>query len=132
MREIDEFLNTWVADTKVKALFCLLYQNFKNNKLQLTWQARPGACYSLYAAMPGATTDFAKLDIVDDDPEERWLSLCITKDMADDPENFGECIPKLFNNQDALCFDIDENNENISEYLQNLLNNAVQKLKPFK
>jgi hypothetical protein len=137
MREIDDFLNSWAVDgseetdewqSKVKAVFTDFYNLFKHHKLQMTWHARPGKCYSLDVFAQGATSGFARLDIVDDDPEERWLFLCIKKDLAEDPENYGEVMPEILDGQDALCFDIDERDDVMRAYLQTLLENAVRKL----
>jgi hypothetical protein len=138
MREIDEFIKSWVIDitdedrAEVKNIFIALYQCFKDSNLPMKWLARPGSCYSLCVSEQNSTSAFARLDVVDDDPEERWLSLCIKKALADDPANYGEVVPKILDEQDALCFAIDESNENIKVYLQTLLKKAINNLKPIE
>ena len=36
---------------------------------------------------------FAIIDVIDDDPQARWLSVCFYGDMITDPEGRGEVIP---------------------------------------
>ena len=133
MREIDDFILNWGEESlDVKDIFADLYSFLqKQSAVTLGWSARPGISYSLRlsAANPPAERPFfAMLDIIDDDPEERWISMCMYADMADDPDGKGDVVPKGLNNQDALCFDIDENDEEICGYLKGVLQRMIDRV----
>jgi hypothetical protein len=49
---------------------------------------------------------FVLVDIIDDDPDHRWLSACFYADMITDPEEKGEVIPAGILGEDGYCFDL--------------------------
>ena len=49
---------------------------------------------------------FAIVDVIDDDPQERWLSVCFYEDMITDPQGRGELIPGGLSGSDGYCFDM--------------------------
>ncbi|MDR2892372.1 MAG: hypothetical protein LBV80_04725 [Deltaproteobacteria bacterium] len=144
MREIDDFLKSWDEDSlEVKAVFSELYDFLrgaleKKQNLSLDWKARPNVSYSLRllagkATAEGATATgqacIAMLDIIDDDPEDRWLSLYLDAELAKDPDGRGDLAPRALDGRDALCFDIDENDEDIVAYLTQVLEQTILKAK---
>ena len=62
--------------------------------VRFDFKARPGVSYSLRAA--NAKNDerplFVLVDVVDDEPEARWLSVCFYADMVNDPDELGDFV----------------------------------------
>ncbi|MBW2683786.1 MAG: hypothetical protein JRC69_09555, partial [Deltaproteobacteria bacterium] len=56
-------------------------------------------------------------DVIDDDPAERWLSVCFYGDMIADPEQRGEVIPGGLAGSDGYCFDMFEDDKELADYL---------------
>jgi hypothetical protein len=50
---------------------------------------------------------FALVDVIDDDPAARWLSVCFYADMITDPEELGDVAPGGLAGEDARCFDLE-------------------------
>jgi len=67
---------------------------------------------------------FAIIDIIDDDPSERWLSVCFYEDMITDPQEKGELIPGGLSGSDGYCFDMYENDEETAKYILDRLHEA--------
>ena len=57
------------------------------------------------------------VDVVDDDPADRWLSVCFYGDMITDPDEEGDLIPEGLLGQDGYCFDADDPDPDKAEYL---------------
>ena len=131
MKELNDFLQNWGEDSEeAKIMFENLYAHAKSLQLALDYVGRPGVSHSLRLGIPGAERPFfAMIDIIDDDPEERWLSICMYADVAEDPEEKGDLVPKGLNDQDALCFDIDETDEEITAYMRQVIEKAAEKSK---
>ena len=132
MREVEDFLHSWDddgPDAEVKDVLVELYDYLRTVPgVALGWNARPGVSYSLRISEeqpPAERPFFAMIDIIDDDPEERWLSVCMYAALAADPEERGDVVPNGLNGQDALCFDVDEDDEEVSAYLQEVLGNMI-------
>jgi hypothetical protein len=68
---------------------------------------------------------FAIVDVIDDEPSERWLSVCFYEDMITDPDGRGELIPGGLSGQDGYCFDMYENDEELAAYLLDRLQEAA-------
>ncbi len=132
MKNLNDFLQNWGEDSpETKEMFEHLYEFAQSLGLELQYIGRPGVSHSLRLGWPGNAERpfFAMVDIIDDDPEERWLSICMYADVADDPQEKGDWIPKGLNNQDAVCFDIDETDEDITAYMQQVIAKAAEKSK---
>ena len=69
-------------------------------------------------ALAKGQTFFFIIDIIDDDPKNRWLSVCFYKDMISDPDEMGEIIPQGLPNEDGYCFDVDQWDKKLLEYLK--------------
>ena len=67
---------------------------------------------------------FVIMDVIDDDPESRWLSVCFYPDMITDPEERGNIIPLGLLGEDGYCFDYDEWDEEFLRYLETRLDEA--------
>lgn len=70
---------------------------------------------------------FAIVDVIDDNPAERWLSVCFYGDMISDPEDRGEVIPGGLAGSDGYCFDIYEADPAGLDYLGSRLHEAWSK-----
>jgi hypothetical protein len=58
------------------------------------------------------------IDVIDDDPKARWLSVCFYGDMIQDPDEHGDFIPEGLLGADGHCFDIDEADESLLQYVR--------------
>jgi hypothetical protein len=67
------------------------------------------------------------MDVIDDDPENRWLSVCFYPDMITDPEEKGVLIPLGLLGEDGYCFDLEEWDADYLQYLETRLNEAREK-----
>lgn len=93
----------------------------------LSFKARPGISYSLRAARPGQKKAlFAMVDVIDDDPENRWLSVCFYGEMVTDPEERGTLIPGGILGEDGYCFDMSETDDALVSYLRERMDEAFQ------
>lgn len=87
--------------------------------------ARPGVSMSLRLVKPGAERPVAALvDVIDDDPEDRWLSVCFNADRITDPQTLGEPIPGGLQGGDGYCFDVGEDEGAEGAYLAERLAEA--------
>ncbi len=119
--EVDAFLAMWQKDdNSMRRAFSLLYAEVSSMAdVNLNFVGRPGVSFSL---RPGHRRQqgrdlFAMIDVIDDDPSERWLSVCFYEDMINDPEGRGECIPGGLAGADGYCFDMNEYDEGQVGYL---------------
>lgn len=124
--EMDLFLKNWQKDpNNVKNTFNeygQLLKTFEN--AQLEFNARPGISYSLRAKKHDKL--FVLVDVVDDDPENRWLSICFYADNISDPEGMGDFVPQGLFGEDAMCFDFDEDDSDKSEYIKKRILESAQ------
>ena len=109
--DLDAFLASWTEDENaVKPLFLSLYSLLQGlDGVELEYKGRPGVSHSLRALYPGRKDRplFVLVDIIDDAPEARWLSLCFYADLVTDPEELGDVVPGGLAGEDARCFDVD-------------------------
>ncbi len=128
--KIDAWLSNWQSDPlKAKEAFNLYYNWLKEQNLELDFNERAGISYSLRAkhAAQSQRTLFVLVDVVDDDPSERWLSVCFYNDMVQDPDEIGDFVPDGLMGEDALCLNLDEENEEMKEYIFKRIQEAAQK-----
>ena len=128
VREIDSFLEEWQGDEQpMRQWFKLFYSELLAMPgVILEFVARPGVSYSLRPRHENQIDRklFAMIDVIDDDPLERWLSICFYEDMIRDPEGRGECIPGGLAGADGFCFDMNENDGELVRYLSLRLQEA--------
>ena len=127
-QEIESFLEGWQGDTQpMRDWFRLIYQELSSIEgVSLTFVARPGVSYSIRPVHKSQTKrdKFAIIDVIDDDPSERWLSVCFYEDMITDPNQRGELIPGGLSGSDGYCFDMYDNDEELGRYLLERLKEA--------
>ena len=106
-QEMKAFLAEWPED-EAKDTFRQLAELVSGfPDVELDFKARPGVSYSLRGKRQGQTRELmAMIDVIDDEPEARWLSVCFFADMITDPEELGDIVPGGLLGQDGYCFDI--------------------------
>jgi hypothetical protein len=97
----------------------------------LAFNARPKVSFSLRPRHNSQKNRslFAMVDVIDDDPDDRWLSVCFYKDMITDPDEKGDLIPEGLLGEDGYCFDMDEYDMDEINYIKNRLSQACENAK---
>ncbi|MBF0200436.1 MAG: hypothetical protein HQK66_03815 [Desulfamplus sp.] len=131
METVDNFIEQWQEqDPGTRRAFMELMEHLRNMEgVNLDFIARPGVSYSLRPRHPGQHKRplFAMLDVIDDDPDARWLSVCFYEDMITDPDDMGDMIPGGLLGSDGYCFDLDEYDQEGVDYLKQRLTQAYEK-----
>jgi len=126
---IETFLADWVGEKQpMRDWFRLFYRELASRAdVSLSFVGRPGVSYSLRPRHKNQNTRqlFAIVDVIDDDPEARWLSVCFYEDMITDPRQLGECIPGGLAGSDGYCFDFYDNEQELASYLLERLREAA-------
>lgn len=130
IQEIEQFLGNWPAgreEIRARVRFFLEHLRAMDGVI-VDFVARPGVSYSLRPVRPEQKERgrnlFAMIDVIDDDPEERWLSVCFYGDMITDPQERGEVIPGGLGGEDGYCFDMFEDDPELGAYLLARLDEA--------
>jgi hypothetical protein len=122
LKGLEELLSKWKdGASRIKEAFLRLKRYLEGlSETKLSFKARPGVSYSLRAAHEKQRDRqlFVMVDIIDDDPSNRWLSVCFYRDMINDPDQRGDEVPGGLLGQDACCFDIDEWDEELLSYVE--------------
>ena len=130
LEEVASLIKSWEHDPHhLKECFLRLKKHLRKLEgVELSCIARPGISYSLRAAHANQTGRglFAMVDIIDDDPKDRWLSVCFYGDMINDPGHCGEDVPEGLLGEDATCFDICDDDAELVEYVESRLDEAFQ------
>ena len=128
MKELEDFINNWTeTESKTRQAFIEIYEHLKTlEDTTLEFNARPKVSYSLRPRHNSQKKRslFAMVDVIDDDPEERWLSVCFYGDMITDPEETGDLIPEGLLGEDGYCFDLYEYDKDEILYLKQRLSQA--------
>lgn len=128
--ELDTFLESWSTDpNQTKDCFLRFKNHLENfNNVNLAFVARPGITYSLRAAHADQNRRslFAMVDVIDDDPADRWLSVCFYDELVDDPDQLGDEVPGGLMGEDARCFDLYELDDMRMAYIEDRLSKAYR------
>lgn len=120
----DDLIEGWSQDpAQVKRAFLHLTGFLSERSgVVLRLKSRPGVSYSLRASLKDQGDEarplFALVDVVDDDPGQRWLSVCFYEDRVSDPLEMGNIVPKGLLGEDGYCFDVTEYREEMMAYLE--------------
>ena len=125
------FLGEWEdVDHGVKAAFIRLKERLSTTAGRLSFKQRPGVSHSLRAYLNESEENssglFALVDIIDDDPESRWLSVCFYEYTITDPEERGNMVPLGILGEDGYCFDVTEHDADLLAYLKNRIDEAYE------
>lgn len=131
LQELDTFLEGWTVDpVNAKPVF-LSYRDVLTSVpgVSFAFRSRPGVSYSLRARHEAQRERelFVLLDVVDDEPESRWLSVCFYADMVTDPLELGDFVPRGLMGDDARCFNLDEEDDAMRAYIADRLREAASK-----
>ncbi|ACL05777.1 conserved hypothetical protein [Desulfatibacillum aliphaticivorans] len=120
MQELKKFIEEWEDTNGMKGAFLKFKELLESqDSAELEFNARPGVSYSLRAKHPAQTDRplYVMVDVVDDDPADRWLSVCFYGDMITDPDEEGDLIPEGLLGQDGYCFDADDPDPAKADYI---------------
>lgn len=125
MQDLKSFFEEW-EDCDAKTAFRTFWKILESvDGARLEFKARPGITYSLRGTHPAQARElFAMIDVIDDDPEQRWLSVCFYDDMVTDPEEHGDWVPQGLLGEDARCFNVDELDEVFVDYVSERIREA--------
>ena len=127
-REIQTFLEAWEGNSQqTKESFVRLKRHlFDKGEITFGFKARPNVSYSLRVRHKRQKTRelFVIMDVIDDDPKNRWLSVCFYPDMITDPEDRGHLIPLGLLGEDGYCFDLEGWDKEYLRYLEKRLDEA--------
>jgi hypothetical protein len=128
MEGYDTFVDSWSgASQDMKVIFTGL-KGFLDSLggVMFDFIGRPGISFSLRAKHVRQKERhlFTMIDVIDDDPGNRWLSVCFYGDLISDPEERGDLVPGGLLGEDGHCFDISEPDEEVVAYVKERLREA--------
>lgn len=130
MEALDGFIHSWQeTPQQTKSAFLRLHEHLAAQAdLTFTFIARPGVSYSLRATHRNQQDKplFVLIDVIDDDPDNRWLSVCFYQTMISDPEERGDLIPQGLLGEDGYCFDVEAGEDDLLDYLKARLTEAYR------
>ncbi len=132
--QVESWLHKWTVDPlHAKQAFSAFYDWLKAEGMLLEFKERPGISYSLRAKHPLQKDRplFVLIDVVDDDAEERWLSVCFYADMIQDSKELGDFVPGGLMGLNALCLNLEEDDKAMCDYIQNRLMEAASMAKKY-
>lgn len=128
-QEMQALLQNWNVDPigarpRFESFAAFLAQT---EGVSLSFKSRPGISHSLRArhAAQKERELFVLVDVVDDDAENRWLSVCFYADMVTDPDDIGDFVPKGLMGADACCLTLDEDDADMAQYIMARLKEAA-------
>ena len=128
LTDLEGFISGWKTDPAdmKKAFLHLKDHLFKKDNISFDFKGRKGVSYSLRAKHDKQTNRdlFVMVDVIDDDPEERWLSVCFYGDLLTDPGEKGDLVPEGLAGDDGYCFDLDEYTGDGVAYIEARLDEA--------
>ncbi len=128
IKEVSDLLNSWTTDNNgIKGAFTEIVSLLESLEgLAYSFKSRPGISHSLRANVDdnGEEKILTMLDVIDDDPENRWISICFYAETITDPDEEGDLIPGGLLGEDGYCFDLFENDKDSVSYLKDRITEA--------
>lgn len=128
MEQIKKFLESWQNDPAHVRDALIYYINLFENKdgMVIEFVSRPGVSYSFRGMLTSNKPENLRfmIDVIDDDPDSRWLSVCFYAHTVTDPENLGDIAPGGLFGKDAICFNLDEDSPTMRGYIEKRLMEA--------
>ncbi len=129
-QDINTLTENWQDQaSKTKEAFIRLKSYLeKMAQVSFDFNARSGVSYSLRPRHQNqkSRTLFAMVDVIDDDPSDRWLSICFYGEMITDPEEKGDLVPCGLMGEDGHCFDLDSWDDDLLTYIEDRFNEAYK------
>ncbi|QGY40494.1 hypothetical protein GM415_10280 [Pseudodesulfovibrio cashew] len=124
--ELEQFIAEWTEDpAEVKPTF-LEYKNLLESleDTKVHFIARPGITFSLRGEKTSQDKRplFVMVDVIDDDPADRWLSVCFYGETITDPDELGDFVPGGLLGEDGHCFDVDS--PDVKDYIAGRIREA--------
>jgi hypothetical protein len=127
--ELNTLIDSWNDNaSQIKKAFIHLKDHLeKKGGLSFSFKGRVGVSYSLRAKHDNQKDRdlFVMIDVIDDDPDARWLSICFYGDLLTDPKEKGDLVPGGLAGDDGYCFDLHEWDDEELTYLKARLDEAV-------
>ena len=127
-RELNTFIERWKETSEKNREVFLHFREKKKKKerVKLDFIARHGVTYSLRAVHANQKERelFVMVDVIEDDP--RWLSICFYGEMIDDQEEKGDFVPEGLLGEDAVCFDLEKQDEKLIRYIEARIDEACR------
>lgn len=128
MQIIEKFIDDWQEDPLgLKSAFVSYFKELMEMAdADIEFNERPGISYSLRGMHKNVNDRplFVMIDVIDDNPRERWLSVCFYGDTITDPEEEGDLIPEGLLGDDGYCFDLVEADEPLATYVRKRIQEA--------
>ena len=126
MAGLDAFISQWDG-CDARDAFLVFRQTLEAVEgVRLDFKIRPGITCSLRGAHPAQQGRelFVLIDIIDDDPDQRWLSVCFYDDLVTDAKEQGDWVPGGLMGENARCFNVDEADEDLVVYVAERISEA--------
>jgi hypothetical protein len=127
--QLNNFVDQWQeGEEKSKTTFLTFKKVLESQQsVLLEFVPREGITYSLRAKHVKQQNKplFVMVDVIEGQP--RWLSVCFYADMITDPDERGDFVPQGLLGEDALCFDVEEYDEEICRYIEERINEAYNR-----
>jgi hypothetical protein len=128
MQKVQKFIDEWKDDALgVKPAFKFFFQDLlKRKETEIEFHERPGITYSLRGIHRNQKDRplFVLIDVIDDDPKQRWLSVCFYDGTVNDPDEQGDLIPAGILGVDGYCFNVTESDQSFTAYVQQRIQEA--------
>jgi hypothetical protein len=128
MQNLNTFIDNWQEDELgLKTAFLSYFKDLKAmTDVDIEFNARPGISYSLRGLNKNGNGRplFVMIDVIDDDPNQRWLSVCFYGDTITDPDEEGDLIPEGLLGDDGYCFDLVNADESVTAYVRKRIQEA--------
>lgn len=129
LAQVQTMLQDWQQDPMNMKQTFIDYAHWlaAQEGITLEYKARPGVSYSLRACHAHQSTRplFVLVDIVDDEPEARWLSVCFYADMVNDPDELADFVPQGLMGEDACCLNLDTDDDSLRAYVRARIEEAA-------
>ena len=127
-QELNTFIEEWKETPERNREVFLHFKKYLNKKegVILNFRPRPGVTYSLRAVHANQREKelFVMVDVIEDEP--RWLSVCFYSEMIADPEEKGDFVLEGLLGEDAICFDLEQWDNELIQYIEARLDEAFQ------
>ncbi|MFH2123142.1 MAG: hypothetical protein ABIJ50_06655 [Pseudomonadota bacterium] len=127
-RDLNLFIEQWAEMPGKNREIFLHFRKYLGDKegVMLDFISRPGLTYSLRAVHANQKKKglFVMVDVIED--VTRWLSVCFYSDMITDPEEKGDFVPGGLLGENALCFDIEAQDDALIHYLECRMDEACR------
>ncbi|MCG6909622.1 MAG: hypothetical protein LJE94_05795 [Deltaproteobacteria bacterium] len=130
MQAVKAFIEDWRDDPSgLKPVFVSYFEDLKKmDGAVIEFNERPGISYSLRGMHKNGSDRplFVMIDVIDDDPKQRWLSVCFYGDTITDSDEEGDLIPEGLLGDDGYCFDLVEADDALAAYVRERIQEAYR------